>query len=100
MRLAKIKEFWLQYWLPIICIIIASISDGVMDHINFRYPYDSGFWSIHTTDTLDAWHTIKKIKWAAIIIGMVRVGGVMVVLSVLNLIFHELVLHKILRRKK
>ena len=54
---------------------LAVALDASMDYIHFQKPVDSGFWSIHTTDTWDAWHIAKKIKWACIVLAIVGKNG-------------------------
>jgi len=104
-------KFFKKYWHIIISFLLFSIAvflDGFMDHINFRYEYDSGFWSIHVNDEMDAWHIAKKIKWAIIIIGFIgvkrvfhKIGKIWFVTgAVINYIVHEYVLHRLLKKKR
>ena len=105
------KKFFKKYWHVVLTFLlfgIAAALDPIMDHINFRFPHDSGFWSIHTNDQIDAWHIAKKIKWTLLIICVVGVKRVLhksgkilfVTFALINYIFHEVLLHKILKRKK
>lgn len=105
------KKFIKKYWhvcLAFLLFGIAVFLNGFMDHINFRFPKDSGFWSIHTTDEIDAWHISKKIMWAIIIIGFIGVKKVcskigrfvFVVYALINYIVHEYVLHRLFKKKR
>ena len=79
---------------------LAVSCDAGMDYINFQIPYDSGFWSLHTSGPrFDAWHILKVLKWTFIAFGMVRTTGTVFVLGLLNYFLHDLIYHKILKKE-
>ncbi len=104
-------RFIKKYWNVILTFFLFGVAvflDAFMDHIGFRFPRDSGFWSVHTNDQIDAWHISKKIMWAINIIGYIgvkrvctRIGRIWFVSGALiNYIIHETALHKIFKKKE
>ena len=83
---------------------LAVACDGTMDYFNFQVPYDSGFWSLHTADIIDAWHITKLFKWTFIVMAIVGREGlkwsILLVYAVLNYVIHETIYHKILKKGK
>ena len=100
------KKFFKKYWLECIFFGLAVICDAWMDHISFRFPRDSGFFSVHTTDTIDAWHLAKYLHWLFIILAVLRVRNIyekskwygFILLCSINLLFHETFLHIFFKR--
>ena len=42
------------------CVFLAGFFNAVMDHFDFRRPYNNGFWSLHTLGSRkDVWHLSK-----------------------------------------
>jgi len=96
-----IKDLIKKYWWQILFFSLAVIADAGMDYVNFQLPKDSGFWSLHTHGwRIDAWHSLKVVKWTFIAVGMVRSADWLVIAGVLNYMLHEIVYHKILKRLK
>ena len=95
-----IKENW---WV-LLFFTLAVIADALMDHILFDLPWDNGFWSLHTeASKIDAWHMTKLLKWLFIVFAIVGKDRlkyhILWVFAAINVLFHELVLKSILRRK-
>ncbi len=95
-----IRRAFRLYWLRTLLLALAVICDAAMDYFNFQRPYDSGFWSLHTEDTADAWHWIKKLKWLFVIVAIYGLNWFVVLGGFINLFFHELFYHKIFKRSK
>ena len=76
---------------------VAIFLDAVKDHINFHLLWDNGFWSLHTTDVNDAWHSIKKLEILCFILAIVGPNlPAVVLLAITNLVIHVLTLNVIL----
>ena len=87
-----------RYWRQILCFALAVACDAGMDHFLFSVPYDSGFWSLHTSGwRFDAWHTLKIIKWTFIAVGMAPTWDFLAIAGALNYIIHEFV-YKLLKK--
>ena len=88
-----------KYWWQILFFSLAVCCDAGMDYFNFQVPYDSGFWSLHTSGwRIDAWHGLKVLKWAFIAIGMVPTWDWLILAGLLNSFWHGLVYHRILKK--
>jgi hypothetical protein len=96
-------------WFKILMFALAVALDALMDHFNFHVAHDSGWFSLHTEGYRgfggDVWHTLKILKWTAIVFGMA--GKISVKYSylyfyglcaALNYFIHESILHG--RKKK
>lgn len=94
------KSFLRRYWIQVLFFSLAIICDACMDYINFQIPYDSGFWSLHTGGLrFDVWHILKVIKWTFVAFGMIPKLNWLILAGALNLFWHELIYHKILKRR-
>jgi len=60
--LYAILDVWYKYTFEFCFLGIGFIFLAVMDFINFQFPKDSGFFSLHTKGSrFDAWHLSKRI---------------------------------------
>ena len=91
-----------KHWWPLLFFALAVACDATMDYFNFQVVYNSGWWSI-TDGWNDVWHWLKKLKWLFIVFAIVGKDGlkwnVMFAYAVINLVVHEVLYHKILKRK-
>lgn len=91
-------------WFKILMFGLAVFFDAVMDYFNFQVAYDSGFWSLHTEGSkFDAWHTAKVLKWTCVVFAVIGKDNIKLstvwIYGSINYIVHEVVYHKILKRR-
>ena len=81
----------------------AVILDAFRDHLVFHRPFDNGYWSLHTLDTLDAWHHSKLLFWLFIVLGFMYgqliYSPIITILTyaIINVFLHEVMLHFVFR---
>lgn len=89
-----------RYWPQFLFFSLAVACEGAMDYFNFQVPHDSGFWSLHTEGCrVDAWHSLKILKWTFIALGMVPRFKALLLFALINYAVHEFV-YKTLKRTK
>jgi len=82
----------------VIFFALASFTKGFMDYIHFQRPLNSGYFSIHTKDTRDAWHDGSRLMWFFIAVGMIGVSLYLLLFAFINYLVHELSYHEIFKR--
>ena len=99
---------WLkENWWRLLFFTLWVAVDAFMDHLNFHVPHDSGWWSLHTEGYRgpgsDAWHTFKLLGIFFVVLGMVGKSAmkhyVLLFFAILNYFTHEILLHKIFKKK-
>jgi len=91
-------------WIIIICLALAVAFNSFMDVFDFRFPRDSGFWSIDSSYKYsifhyDAWHLTKHLMWAGVL--MAATWGrkfwktISVAFLLINFFLHQIILHGI-----
>lgn len=104
----KLIGFVVRYWWQILFFGLAVILDTFKDALTFYYPYDNGFWSLHTgPNKFDAWHVSKLLMWGCVVAGMMSREAIrkskwyiLAVFSAVNYVLHEYFLHKVFKPKK
>jgi hypothetical protein len=97
-----------DYWWQILCFGLGVIAYAYQQALSFYYPYDNGFWSLHTHGSrFDAWHISGVVMLFFMVLGMIprhkqlRIRlAALAVFGLANYILHEYFLHKVFKPKK
>lgn len=78
------------------------IIKALMDVLDFYWPHDNGYFSLHTgPHKLDAWHTLGVLFFTIIAI---RLFGMnfrdLCIAGIINLIFHNLIMYLVKPKKE
>ena len=89
----------MEYYLLLKVIVVIVLTD-LMDLFNFYRRRNSGYFSIHTTDTRDAWHDSKKLLLFFVFGELVKWNIVLLIMAaIINVVLHEFILfHGIFKR--
>ena len=100
-------DFIWKYWWQLLWFVLAVIFYAYQQALTFYYPYDNGFWSLHTgPDKFDAWHVSGVLMLGCMVMGMIqqkertriKLTGI-AIFGLVNYLFHEMFLHKIFKPK-
>lgn len=104
-----IKFLWVLWDIPETMYIVYTLGivlmHDIMDYMDFCFPRNNGFWSIHTEPDMqwgilvfhfDCWHTAKKVFYAILFYSWVGICPMFFILVLISFVEHHIVFHMIM----